>query len=279
MLEEIADYGSQALTRLLASGPQKLSTALVVGHLLRHALVLLDGVSALARQGCLEATWPAARSIMEATMQLRFLLRDKNRRESRAKHLYAWNLLRELESIRQLIPGTPERRTFQRKYRDVARRLPRVEIKDTREREQNILKQLNRGSYRRISAKFTNPKGRRPAFWFSPLVKNGTLRSLARKVGLLREYEGIYRHLSSRAHGADLSRVQFLPNQLRMQVFRHDEEFSSAKILAAPLTISMLVDTFEAYRPSESVDAMRRWIEVWQPRLSKHVKPVFGKQE
>jgi hypothetical protein len=279
ILDEAVNYSLLALIRSNGAGDHDNRRHNAIPLVLfRHVIEMVDGIAALLAKSCVVPAIPALRSAFEAELSLEYILQSDTERRSLSwlccyghQQLEYYEMLdqstdrgREFEAARQeeghghadRQPSLPQKI---KSYQDLLAQPYMAPIEARYQEKRHGRKDRKRGSVR----------------WYS-LFDNDvrTLRSLAKRVQQLTEYNLLYGKWSLLSHGSDFGTfVAITPRgQEAFKTLRCPEELQIVGALAAQIAKRALVATTDHFRPGEL--GRDRWVQELDKGIAEFLRPV-----
>ncbi len=269
LLSELVNYGTNLIPRLLATVEPSLVREMAVGSLLSHAVQNLDAVDQLARGGCCISASVQARTILEASLSLEWMLIDEQ--QTRARAYYIANLRSELLWLNRYVPGTDQHRMMTREWK---RNFPKTDptsdpdmVAAARERIPLIVEKLESPELAELNGRFqriSDKRGFEPS-WQKVLEMSA--RAIANQLSRLAEYEVFYRLGSSASHAASYwTRFQARDGRMLLHPIRGIDSLSTLLNQIVPLAHHTYLSALRYFRPEEVGNFCRKYIEEWRKR-------------
>jgi uncharacterized protein DUF5677 len=285
-LQNLANYGSNLIPRCFVSSNRTLTDTVLIGSLLKHAVSMLDGIVILLRQGSVLSSHLQLRSLFEAHIYIRWILKDDS--ERRAKQYFVWHWRRELDWTRSAIKGTKENERLKTAFKYEINYSTIEELKgrekQIEEQERKLLDMLNSQDFKEVTEEFErlrNRKGKRSRNdpkWYV-LWGPSNFRELCEKLSLEGEYDVFYSHFSEIMHATTQKRmISHHRNEVIFEPIRSPEGFSQIVRYSATLAMRTYQAILEKYRPSEAADNFKRkYREEWRESFMTIPNVVCGK--
>jgi len=213
-LHELVCFGTHMLSWILeqnsSKDPLPDETALVVPLLFRNIIELLDSVSIQVRAGSIIPCKIQLRAILEAYMNLEYLLEVDAEKEYRASCFMLVDHYRKLNYFKQLSPNTPENKKLVDSLRMYSSYMKDFESKSDAlkafsnqeflvnqpiyDSARNVFLKLTRGNTSNLDLK-----------WYSLVSQTNSLKALAKKLNKYELYEFFYKSWSNNMHSTDLT--------------------------------------------------------------------------
>jgi hypothetical protein len=272
LLRDIVNYGSNLIPRCFESSPKSVADIVVIAVLLKHTVAMLDGVELHVSNAAVLASHISMRGLYEAHLYLSWILSSDS--ENRARHYYVWTLRQRRKWNNRVISGTKERLNFEHVFQHLpgfqspsesdqqrVQQLEREAAKDVTQIDQLLTSQ----TYKAINDAFANYwKRSYDPLWHAPCGAN-SIRQLAKKLGLLHEYDVVYSGLSNVTHSSCFRQhVAVQDNSIVFEPIRYLESIDFVLKLAFSISIRVYREVLQYYRPSEMENFHRKYIEEWR---------------
>lgn len=245
LIDEVVKYGSQVFRWGIDSiqgGDENVPAFLMY----RHIFELVDSISVMIRNSCVEPCNIILRSLFESFLNFDYLFeRDF---KSRGMDFLVWYRNKEIDSLRRFDPKDVLYSKYEKmKARDrIAKDIQSRDIPDIEERIENLKKMFSLPSYKDSCAEYERikaTKGKPPKHWFS--MRNGPndLRQLADHLGFPAQYEILYRSWSDLVHGTDILKDKFSiegPGVVSFSPFRVPTEAPFVALMAITFGLSAI---------------------------------------
>jgi hypothetical protein len=203
LLEELVNWGTNALVRCAASAFQGVDEDLAILALYRHIIEMTDGIEVLISQACPIPAIPPLRSSFEALLSLEYILETEQHYVRRSLSWLVGYIHQRLDSYERLDPSTAKGAQFARSFEkdqfafDISW-LPPAEVQAA---QANLRSLLEKPHLRPVEAEFN--KHRKPN-WYQLFGGPKHLYALAEHLNKGAQYEFLYRPWSRTAHAQDL---------------------------------------------------------------------------
>jgi hypothetical protein len=280
LLTEQVNYGTNLIVRLLKTVEPSIVRDMAVGSLLGHAVQHLDGVSELARGGCVNSAWVQGRAALEASLSLEWMLIAEQPR--RASAYKVANLRSEILWSERFVPGTPQYELMARAWQS---NLPnsnppsvsawtaaaKERISETRERlESADLAAMNAEFQKSFKRKKYEPG------WLTVLGMSA--HSIAKQLNRLGEYEVFYRAGSDVVHGTTTrTRFSVGDGEMSLHPLRGPEGASNLFTFVLPLASRTYRSALNFFRPEELRNFRRKYMDEWRNRAMSI--PILSESE
>lgn len=256
LLEEIVNYSCRAFSRCSGEAKSGPDTDVAVFVLFHQVIELTDGIAELTRAACARSSIPLARSLMESTLLLEYLLSDRVRFEERCRAWYVGYLSQQMmESERGDSETTKGLARIEEWELANLGSPPVTEPDNTRELLASALRQEHLLPLVEARRAWLQERKREPA-WYSLVDKEGDLRALIKKhvPSRLPDYDVYYRSFAAMTHGATAEDVLTVEGkQLAFWKVRYPRDLGVIDALAGHFATSACKKVLDWYRPGESV--------------------------
>jgi hypothetical protein len=274
LLDQMVNYGSNLIIRAFNNSDQGLRDIVVCGSLLKQFTSALDACGILIREGALHSAQMPARAAFEASVYVEWMLISHG--EKKATHFFVRNLRRRLLWANRVTAGTADAGEFMKDMgelgADVLKRRPEIVDIGNRQRDE-VSKILERPEFIQTNRRFeelaSNGKRRREPEWYVVLGKP-SLRSIAKELRRLPEYELVYARGSEVMHGGSYTdQLSFSKGGMNLLPIRNLNGITNL----FTMLFSMAVVTFQRvivfYRNRELPAFQRMYVDEWRvPFLS-----------
>lgn len=267
LTQELANYGSNLITRCFASSKRTLTDIVVLGGLLKQVIAMLDAVEILVSQGAVYAAHVPARVLFEAYLYIQWILREDH--ERRARQYYAWQIRQERMWARRVTPGTDEHKGFSKILEtfDFPQDGAPTEVEVTK-RISEIDELLATEKYKDINAEFEKlRRGRHDPPWYKPSGPS-SLADMAERLGLRGQYELFYAQLSQITHAEAFGKqIGIGANEISFKSVRHLEGIRPFLLLVLSLSMNLYRIILGHYREGELSNFSKKYVEEWRTRF------------
>lgn len=200
LLQELVNYGSNAIVRAATSSKSEENVDLACLALYRHILEMTDAFEVLIAYGCAYPTIPLLRSTFEALISMDYLLEDDNLFKQRS---LAWLVVYVHDRINlyeSLIPSTERGKSFQASLsKDKSiQNFQNIDESRIKPAIQNLRRLLSRPEMQPIETEYA-AKQKTPT-WYSLFNGPKNLQELAYHVERFAQYDFLYRYWSRVTH-------------------------------------------------------------------------------
>lgn len=206
LIEEVVNYGSHVFRWSIESikgGDENAPAVLMY----RHIFELIDSISVLIKNSCVEPCNILLRSLFESFLNFNYLLEKDFK--LRGMDFLVHHRHGEIDSIKRFDPREEAYAKYEKaKARDIiSKNIPATPVPDIEERIEGLKKFFELPSYKDSCAEYErirSPKGRPPQHWYS--MRNGprNVFELADHLGFPAQYEILFRSWSGLVHGTDI---------------------------------------------------------------------------
>lgn len=273
LLCDLANYGSNLVSRAYNSSQNDLPSIVACGVLLKQVVAMIDAVYLLVAAGTVHAAFLPARAAFEASIYLDWLLFSDTQRKATA-YLVS-NYRDERLWIARVTNGTAEAATFDALSKsvglDIHARRPTLAA-DAAKRLLEINQILSQNDLARLDNEFTQAKGKKRKYdpeWYQ-LCGAKSIRQVAEQVGRLIEYEYFYSKGSQVTHTASYKdHIRITGKQVQFKPIRNLEEIDTLLNFIINISLRSFENTLKYYRPGELEAFRRKYIDDWrEPFLS-----------
>jgi len=274
LLREVTNYGSNLIPRCFVSTKRKLPDIIILGSLLKQAVVMLDAIEILVCQGALYAAYIPARALFEVYVYINWVLqKDK---DQKARHYYVWHLRRQRTWLYRMIPTTDEHKRFEKAIGQL-KLTQNLEMQEEAKRQiAAIDKVLSKDEYKEINAEFD--KMRRPSRdydqrWYRSCGAK-SIAHMAEVLEMKPQYDIFYSQFSEIAHSEGL-RKHILVNEkgIVFEPIRQLEGIRTFLTIVLTLAFQIYRSILNEYRPDELSNFSKKYVEEWRSRF-RSIKDV-----
>jgi hypothetical protein len=243
------NFGSHLLMDYV--GGEALSTDEGLACLMfRGCLVRADGVARTIAAGGSEQAVVLARSLLEAMLQLAYLVDSPADRLKRARSFLYWELKDQEYWANQATTKNPVSDRIS--VTDKARKSAAQVLEEVSRRDQDP-------NYSEIVAEYKTVNRRRKCPWYSAFGGKSNLRDLAESLGMHLEYS-LYKSFSKFTHAGDVSKHMITDDSLDAQFkpINNAEGCSSAASCAATFMVQSIRVFIDKLAP-EHREQFRKW--------------------
>lgn len=266
LLNEIVDYGSNLIMRLSDSPPNNLEDAIIKGVFLKQIVSMLDSVGILLEQGASHAAYLSGRSAFEASIYLEWMLYSDSAKK--AKYYYVENLRQKKSFLQKTISTHPDFKEYSKSMLEMGWDITSSQFDfDTESAKQiNTINQvLSKAKYKSINRDFDKKrKHKMDKHWYQMLGYR-SIRSLAKSLGRVGEYEAFYRKGSKVHHSSSyFDHIRFGKNSASLIPIRHFENATELLNWTISIVLSSYRKVLLYYRPGEFDNFRKIYIEEWR---------------
>jgi hypothetical protein len=191
VLVDMVNYGSWLIPRAYDSSQKKLEDAIIIGVLLKQVVTMIDSVEVLTSNATIYPAFLQSRAAFEASLFIDWIIKENS--EKKTKYYYVFNLRNKRKWDLRLIEGTPQQQKFTNDIQELSDYI-NIQSKDAQEIAQkellDINRVLNQDAYKDIDTEFQkiNIKRGIDLNWYSPIIKNGSLGTIAKDTNRIPEY-------------------------------------------------------------------------------------------
>ncbi len=206
LIEEVVNYGSHVFKwgiESIKGGDENAPVFLMY----RNIFELIDSISILIRNSCIEQCKILLRSLFESFLSFNYLL-EKDLK-SRGIDFLVWNRHKEIKSLRRFSPNDALSIEYEKKKAKdkIVKNLPTKKDPDIVKRLENLKKMFDLPSYKGSAVEYQ--KGKPPRNWYSMRGGPNNMYELADHLGFPAQYDILYRSWSELVHGTDIMRDKF----------------------------------------------------------------------
>lgn len=267
LLIDVVNYGTNLIPATFSTSNRTLGDVVVTTVLLKQLVMMLDSFQVLVAEACTEASLLQVRAIFEASIYLEWIL--KSDKEKKALYYYVSNVRKERQWTQRAVPNDPEQETFFNNLgefgdalEDTKNRLATYAISRISEINEFLAKE----PYLGVSNSFDQCRGKKPYDppWHEPLGKK-SVRSLAKALGRLHEYEVFYSQTSEAVHGSrHTTHVKIKKGRISIEPIRHLEGLKPILHFVLSVSFHTYRKILEHYRPGQIAEFNKRYIEDWR---------------
>lgn len=259
LVEEVVNYGSHVFKwgiESIKGGDENAPVFLMY----RNIFELIDAISILIRNSCIEPCKILLRSLFESFLSFNYLL-EKDLK-SRGIDFLVWNRHKEINSIRRFNPNDELSIEYEKKKAKdkIIKDLPTVKVSDIDKMLKDLNKMFDLPSYKESVAEFQNildRKGKPPRHWFSMRGGPNNMYELADHLGFPAQYDILYRSWSGLVHGTDIMKDKFSiegPGEVSFTQLRFPLGVPFVSLMAITFGLSAIRILTQNYIPDRSAD-------------------------
>ncbi len=270
VIVDLVNFGSNLVVRAYDSSKKKMEDAIVIGVLLKQVISMVDAAEILASQGATRPAYLQARSALEASMYIDWILLSES--EKKAEYYYVSNLRTiRLWTLRYL-EGTEENTYFSKVMSDLKEYMePRIvkeeEAKEAKNQVDDIDRVLSQDGYREINGELEKRRSKKTgaeAYWYKPFGIESIMK-LAEAVGRLPEYFICYQRGSEFAHAATYrDQIKFNKDRITFEPVRHLGDMRELLQSVIGTCLSSYLSIINHYRYGERKSFGRKYKAEWQ---------------
>lgn len=271
LLEDLVNFGSSLMPRLVPDGAETPTDGLLVFHLAREVIVQIDTLQVLLANGCVPGAASVCRSLVEKHHLCLWSLSGDL--ERKMQHLFVGGLRSDRQRARAAMSGHKENDALgSLKHQLAQTHIPgqsaqRSKVIDDRLKLSDVADIDS--AFDKLSAKL----GYDPS-WAAVYCSNraqnkhrGSSRRIAEEIGKLADYQIYYTDYSTRTHGqAVLSNIAIGNGHIDVANIRDVDDFKTTYFLAINYAFELYKALLEHYLPSEVPAFCAMAIKNWMPR-------------
>jgi hypothetical protein len=203
VLIDMVNYGSWLIPRAYGSSKKDIEAVVVISVLFKQVVTMIDSAEIQIANGVVLPAILQGRAAFEASLYIDWILKSDS--EEKASYYYVNNLLDHRKWALRIIKGTPQQKQFEN---DIKSRFSLVDFDKEQESAGKQLEQINnilkQPELKSIYEQFNMiyEKGKREPNWYTPILRGGSLKTIARDVGRLPEYLFYYDKSSKIMHSS-----------------------------------------------------------------------------
>lgn len=201
VLIDMVNYGSWLIPRAYNSSKKDIESVVVISVLFKQVVTMIDSAQIQISNAAILPAMLQVRAAFEASLYIDWILKGDSGEKS--SYYYVSNLLDHRKWALRTIKGTPQQKQFEN---DIKIKFGQIYFDKEQEPAKKQLEQVNRileqPELKKIYEQFEviSTKGKREPNWYAPLLRGGSLRSIARDVERLPEYLFYYDKSSKIMH-------------------------------------------------------------------------------
>jgi hypothetical protein len=246
----------------------------ILGSLLKQAVIMLDAIEILVSQGALFAAHVQARALFEVYVYVNWVLqKDKDKK---ARYYYVWHLRRQRTWLCRMIPATNEHKRFEKAIGELKLTQNLEMQEEAKKQVAAIDKVLSKDEYKEMNAEFDKMKKPLRDYdqrWYRPCgVKS--IADIAERLGIKPQYDIFYSQFSEIAHSEAL-RKHILVNEqgIVFEPIRQLEGIRTFLTIVLTFTFHIYRSILSEYRPGELSNFSKKYVEEWRIRF-RSIKDV-----
>jgi len=259
LIEETVNYGTHVFTWCFETARGK-DENVPIFMSYRHILELLDAISILMRQSCIDPCIVLLRAVFESTLSIEYIL--ENNTIQRGMDFMVSYYHNELKHYRRWDPDDPMYAEFQSILRSdkILGNWELSEIPDVKEEIEKRKKIFELERYRESEAEYQNlrRRGTTNPKWYSLHNGPSSIEKLAERLDRRGMYNILYRQWSKSVHGTDLIRGKIsIDDEKRVSVHQirlptNAEEVTKYSVSFALLNMRTFTDRFCPNKKAEN---------------------------
>jgi hypothetical protein len=282
VMEELVNYGTHLMPRCFTSSDKGITDAIIIFVLVKHIVEMLDATHILLIDASVLASYLQARSMLESGFYLEYILEDKDKTETRAKHYYVWNQKKHLFFSESSL----ERQKGSKGYLDELEETTEdqeAKFEQARKHAQDAIDQITKilklEEFKAINQEFNERLKKRPfPKWFS-LEGINSIRQLADHLGHLSIYDILYSQMSDVTHGTSMiSHMVKVDGKLIFEPLRNPKSIDTLINVTTSSAIGAYLQIIEKYRSAERKLFVDKYLKKWKKPLDE-MKEVEKKDE
>lgn len=204
LLQELVNYGTNALARCATSVTGRVEDDLAILALYRHIIEMTDGIEVLLSHCCPIPAVPLLRSSFEGLLSMEYILEDEEHYVSRSLSWLVVYAHQRLAMYERLDPSTPRGARFKSTFEDdqLSMNVPLPPAAEVQRAQANLQSLLAKPHLQPVEAEYK--RHRRPRL-FQLFDGPANLHDLAAHLRRGAQYEFLYRRWSAIAHSQDLA--------------------------------------------------------------------------
>ena len=268
LLVDMANYGSNLLSKAYNASQKKLEDIIIIAVLLKQVVSMIDAVEILISKGSVSAANMQARSAYEASLYIDWMLSSDP--ERKAKYYYVSNLRKERLWSLRFKPGTKEQEAFSETIRDLEPHLKTYDPKTVRTSAVDLIAKVDtilaKPEWHEINAEFEKRYRRSgvEAYWYKLLGIN-SIKKLARAVSRLDEYHFYYSRSSEVMYTAAYrNHVSFREGLVVFEPIRQLKDIDQLLRFITIIAISTYKSIIKHYMYNELKGYIEKYVRDWR---------------
>ena len=254
LVEEVVNYGSHVFKWGIESIKGGDETAPVF-LMYRNIFELIDSISILIKNSCIEHSNIFLRSLFESFLSFNYLL-EKDLK-SRGIDFIVWNRHEEIKSLRRFDPEDELSIKYEKKKAKdkIIQDLPTVKVPDIKQRLKDLKKIFDLPSYKDSAAEYL--KGKPPRHWYSMRGGPNNMYELSGHLGFPAQYDILYRSWSGLVHGTDIMKDKFTiegPGEVSFTQLRYPLGAPIVSLMTISFGLSVIRILTQYYIPDRAVE-------------------------
>jgi len=273
VLDECVNYGTHCLTWCTEKITNQNNYELTPIMLIRHVLEILDSISVLYRQGCINSSEPLLRSLFEAILGINYILKEDTKRRALAYQIS--NQIQRLSTYRKIEKSILQNSKFH-SHKTRLEKLKGGILSNSQQiqrkiKNKEVVKIINEW-YRVRNFQKRNPN------WFSLFEGPQSIQALAGELGYRDWYDSLYRKWSTGVHATDTFNNIVRQGQRAMILgLRDQRNLQAYSSLALSMAITTYRSAIQYFAPQMEID-FSQWyvssIRNWYLRLASEEKLI-----
>ena len=270
LLRELVDYGADLIHRAAQRHENSRGDLIIIGHFLKHAITMLDGVEIQLSRGAVSQATVSARSMLETYIYLSWLLKEDT--ERRTRQFYVWHQRQQRVWVRRMIPGTTEHAEFAKCRAAVPKMTEGAQAElhenDARRQDAVIGKFLSDPQNRAFNDAFEKIKRKNSdVHWYQPGGPN-SVRDMAKRLNLDVEYDVFYSQFSDVSHATAFDKnVKFRNGTIILEQIRNPEGFRTVVNHVSTLALEIFRSIIARYFPQDMEAYNLTYVTKWRERF------------
>ena len=269
LLNDLINYGTSLIPRVYISSDRGLSSAIIIGVLLKQIVAMFDAFEILISNANIHAAQLTTRAIFEASIYLEWVMLEDA--ENKANHYYVSNLRSERIWALRTLEGTPENEDFSH-VRDQLNVDPVTKRPEMKVEAQTHLSEVNRilaqESFKEIDEEFerlkNNNRQKKEPSWYKPFQVR-SLRHMAKLISRHAEYDIFYSQGSEVTHSARYkNHIRISSGKITFKPIRIIEGLNSLLFSTIPIVLKSYREVLKFYRPGEVDNFKKKYINEWR---------------
>ena len=253
VMEDIINYGTHLIPRCFKSSEKSITDAILIFVLLKHIVEMFDAVHILLKECSVLASYLQTRSMLESGFYLEYILKEKEKTESRAAHFYVWNQRKHLFFSESSLDRTEGKEGYLDELEETTEDRE-TEFDQARKHAQDAVDQIGKilelDDFKSVNEEFINLKKPFPN-WFS-LEGINSIRQMADHLGHLTIYDVLYSQMSDVAHGTSMiSHMVKRDGKLVFEKMRNPQTIDTLIRVSTSTAIGAYLQIIDKYRPGE----------------------------
>lgn len=266
LIHDMVNYGSALVRRCFDQSTKQIKDATILLHLGLHLIAMIDAVEELIRVGAARALPVVARSALEASFAIDWLLADRG--GERWKAYWVANRRKARTWALRGIAGSPEEKAFKEseKKQGLEVAVDPEAIKDFPSFVEAINRSLSSEEFATVNARYdaNRRKDGTDAPWHK-IAGAESVFAIARDIGREHEYRVFYALGSDVVHASSYhGSVTFTSEGLSVAPIRSPFGITEIVHQVTNLAVAAFRKLLEAYRPGEVENFLRKYMTEWR---------------